>query len=493
MIYLKIRFSSFFLAALIFLALPVMVFFFGTVKFPVALVCSAVLGVSVFFAYKESLSSDPEITVSPASCIIIFAVSLVWVFFCGVSEYSWTTADHPYRAAILNDLIEYDWPVIYSLPDGQAAFAYYYAFWAVPAALGKIFGLGLARVVLLLQTSLGIWLTVIGLSFFRKKYTPYILAMVILFSTFDYIPLPLLDILHLYDGPFEGWNNALNIHCNTFQVMNVFNQSVPGWLIVSLMLNFKNGKQVGLMGGLMFCYSPWAVFGMIPFALYKLFPKVSDILTFRNIAFPGCALLVLTSYFTLGNSMTSCFTYEKYDNFALYLLSLLCFAVFEAGIWILLLYPRKKTAISYLGITRNFILVCIVLPLVYLTLYDLGGLANDLLLRGSMVPMFILTPLAAIKLEEIIASIKKAGSIGLPNAGKLLLYFITCLTPFMLLLASVTGTIQIYTTTGFDTNPDRYEIGSFGSLTGEKYEAYYDTIPVSFEYEDSFFFKYLSK
>ena len=63
----------------------------------------------------------------------------------------------------------------------------------------------------------------------------------------------------------------------------------------------------------------------------------------------------------------------------------------------------------------------------------------------------------------------------------------------MLLLASVTGTIQIYTTTGFDTNPDRYEIGSFGSLTGEKYEAYYDTIPVSFEYEDSFFFKYLSK
>ena len=490
---MKIKFSSFLLAALIYLALPLTVFFLGTLKLPVALVCSAVLGISVFFAHRESLSSDEAVTLKSSTCVIIFLISLVWVFFCGVSEYSWTTADHPYRAAILNDLIDYDWPVIYSLPDGQAAFAYYYAFWCVPAALGKVFGLGLARVFLLLQTVLGVDLTVIGLSFFRKKYTPYIFAMVILFSTFDYIPLTFMDIFHLYDGPFEGWNNALNIHCNTFQVMNVFNQSVPGWLIVSLMLNMKNGRQVGLMGGLMFCYSPWAVFGMIPLALYKLYPKFKDILTFRNLAFPGCVLLVLTSYYTLGNSMTSCFTYEKYHSFWIYLLSVLAFAVFEAGIWILLLYPRKKTAISYLGITRNFVLICIVLPLVYLTVYDLGGIANDLLLRGSMVPMFILTPLSAIKLEEIIASVRKAGSITLQNAGKLFLYFVTFLTPFMLLLASVTGTFQIWSATGFDTNPDRYEIGSFGSLTGEKYEAYYDTIPVSFEYADSFFFKYLSK
>ncbi|MBR6484178.1 MAG: hypothetical protein IKT14_04100, partial [Clostridiales bacterium] len=373
------------------------------------------------------------------------------------------------------------------------AFAYYYAFWSIPAVIGKVFGLGAARTVLLLQSVLGIWLTIAGISFYMKKYTHTILVMVVFFSTFDFIPLTFMDIFHLYDGSFEAWNGSLNIHSDTFQMMNVFNQSIPGWLIVSAMLNFRDGKQVGLMGGLLFCYSPWAVFGMIPFAAYKLFARISDILTFRNLAFPGCALLVLTSYFTLGNSHTSCFTFEKYSSFGMYFLSLLCFCIFEVGIWILFLYPRKGTYIYSLGVNGKFMAVCIILPLAYLTVYAFGGMSNDLILRGSMVPVFLLTVLSACKLSEVVDNIKHNNRIDIKCAGCILLFVASFMTPFLLLMASVTGSVINYSSTGFDTNPDRFEIGSFGSLTGEKYEYYYDTIPVSFEYQDSFFFKYLSK
>ncbi len=489
---IKIKFVHFFAAALLFLALPVACFIGGMVRLPLAIAGNIVILASLVIATERVKERKEELEIPVAAIPVAILSAVFFVYFGGVGEFSWTTADHMYRSAILTDLVKYRWPVIYRsgiYTGNNAAFIYYSAYWSIASVLGKIFGLTFARIFLVLQTCIGVLLIILGMSFCNKRFSYCSIVMLIMFSGFDYIPLFIGDIFHLYDGSLEAWNVALNIHSDMFQMQNVFNQSVPLWLITTLLADERADKgSVGYLGALAFCYSPWAVFGMIPLALLRLFEgkKIKSILTFENFAPPALVLLLFTSYFTLGNSYTNCFTFRKYDSFGMYLLSYLGFIVFEVGIWIVLLIDfRKKTS--------KALLISVVLPLLLLTIYSYGGMSNDLMLRGATVPMFILTILSADKLTGLFATLRKERTVGLSGACILFLYFISFITPIMLILASVVGSVNIYTTTGFDTNPDRFEIGSFGGLTPAKYEIYEDTIPVSYEYEDSFFFKYIAR
>ena len=105
-----------------FIALPIVIFFAGYLKLyiglPLSLLFISACVLSVRDAAKDQdkklLSrNDTDIKI-PIGYLIAFAVTAVVVsYVSGVGEFIFTLNDHPYRRAIMNDLVNYKWPVIY--------------------------------------------------------------------------------------------------------------------------------------------------------------------------------------------------------------------------------------------------------------------------------------------------------------------------------------------------------------------------------------------
>ena len=118
---IKISYKLFFTLAVIYLALPVAIFFLGYLKLVLGLIFSAVLIAAVFLAVRDctknadgnklELKSDISFPLSFIIAAIVFAFAVT--ITNGVGEYVWAPFDHAYRRAILNDLINYKWPIIY--------------------------------------------------------------------------------------------------------------------------------------------------------------------------------------------------------------------------------------------------------------------------------------------------------------------------------------------------------------------------------------------
>jgi hypothetical protein len=83
--------------------------------------------------------------------LTVTIILLLWNIFSGIGSFSYQNNDFNVRNAVLRDLINYDWPVVYDfsnvesdikevIGDGQAGFVYYYAYWLPSALFGKIFG-----------------------------------------------------------------------------------------------------------------------------------------------------------------------------------------------------------------------------------------------------------------------------------------------------------------------------------------------------------------
>lgn len=508
---IRIRQHSFLAVCLAYLGIPVIIFAFGALRIWWAVILLLLLAVPAVLIVrnirKEHIPGGKDDTcISLKMFLAAFALISVWVYFGGIGEFSWTTADHPYRAAILNDLIDYKWPVVYDMSrqagalrgmTGMRALAYYYTFWTVPALAGKMFGITAARAVLVLWSVTGLMLVFTGICTIQKKPSFTALLMMIIFSTFDFIPLTVMDILNVYDGSWEGWNLHLNIHSNTFQIMNVFNQSIPGWLAAVLLLKYRDCRIIAFTGGMTFCYSPWGAVGMVPVAVYYwIFGKdgkrnrIKDMFSVCNIL-PAAGILLFIAPFYMLNTLTKRgWTVTFYKSTPAFILSLILYAVFEAGIWFLLLWPYRKKDNSILYDRKLFIATAAVF--VFLPFYLVGGFTHDLLMRGSLIPFFILTVMSVLKLDEIVAPVRSGDHLNIKSAGFLLTYFLAALTPIMLIVASVAGTVEMYKEYGFD-NPDRYPLGSFGNVRDEEYADGVKDIFLSDNYEDTLFFRYLAR
>lgn len=503
---IKIGFTSFFIAAMAFLAVPPVIMSFGIFRLHWALIFTAVIAVSLFFTVKNVKTREGErsIELKIKDIVILSLISLVWVFFTGIGEFSWATADHVYRYAILNDLVHYKWPVIYDTSHyhsalgaagDKAVFVYYFPFWSIPALIGKLTGLTFARILLCIQSAIGILIIIIGMFFVAgKKNYAYVVAL-LMFSTFDFIPFTFLDLVTEYTKGWEDWNMWLVVHSDCFQMMNVFNQCIPGWIVAVLLMQKKNTDYLGILGGLLFCYTPWAVIGMVPIVVYKFI--ISDekkkIFTPGNIAVPAAILFFLAPYYTLGHMGRSGIIFDMYNSFGDYLKAFACFVVFEFGLWILVLWPRKGSVPSEKIKENKSLLIVVTIAMLLLSLYRMGGESNDLILRGSMLPMFILTLLLAEKLSVTVEMRKKKNTISLRSAGFLGMFFISALTPIMLMIASIVGTVEIYTSEGKHVNPKTEVIGSFATVGDDIFGYYGPLIPISYEYEDSFYYEVLAR
>lgn len=503
----------FFAMALSYLALPVVVFILGWLRLYIAIPASLLVLGLLLMSIKDSDKKPSKavmerrgMELSVAFLVIVAVVSVLLTITSDIGEYVWGTTDHAYRRAIFRDLVNYKWPVIYDLSkqsnpyvnaylaDTKVGFAYYFTFWMIPAVFGKIFGFAAGNVVLVLWSAFGIALTMLGMALIIRRSTYAIIFSYIFFSGLDIIPYFYFQTHGTQEWMWlEGYTQHIVYISNINNLLNVFNQCIPCWLIVVLLMLTCNNRSIGFIGALTFAYSPWATIGMVPLALYYLLRKevLSDRKTnFKNImsplnVIPAVLMLIIFVPMYMANSnatSVSGFTWSFYGSPGKFILGYLFAVVIELLPFALLLgkdYGKKPI----FWVTMGTLLV--------MPIYKIS-FQNDFTMRGSMPEFFVLTIMLAAVISRVISQKKertnnvRTTSEFIKMVGALLVIITMSLVAFQMLLIVISSTFD----GSARCNEDIYSLGDV------KDEEYIDLIDEQFyvyDYENTFFYKYMSR
>ena len=495
--------------ALIWLVIPVMLFCASYLNIFPGIILTLIFITILFLAIRKLDDRKFEIPVKYLIAFILLAFFIS--ILSGVGEYIYSLQDHSYRRAILNDLVNYKWPVIYDMStqtdpqvinitgsSGRAAFCYYFVYWIPAAVAGKIFGnsIAVANLVLMLWTAVGIFLTLVAMSFYSGRATLMSAFFYIFFGGLDVIPYFVHEITEYQDWLWlEGWVPHMSYICNFENLGNVFHQAVPCYLICAMLLISRRPSNLGLGCGLLFCYSPWAVIGILPITIAKIFDKenlkrgvkeiMKDVVSPVNIASVAVLLFVFVPFYlsTSGLSSEKGFTASFYGNIPKFILCYLLLILLEVVPAAAIVFSKKKRDIVYIVSVATLLII----PMFKIT-YQ-----NDFAMRASMPGLFILAVMvceASVKAFDKDRENSKNGikyklrELVKPAIATLLIILMTFPADHQLLV--VVGS----TLTG-EKGPENV-IGSFGNIKAPELAA---SIKEQFyveDYEDSFFFRYLA-
>lgn len=498
----------------LFLTIPLFMFFLGYLKLQVSIPLTLIFAGIVLYCVSDCMNgpdgnknwgSDKDLKI-PLSYLIGFAVTALAVsFVSGAGEYIYTLQDHEYRRAILRDLINYDWPVIYNyntqtnpevikifgMASGQRAFSYYFIYWMPAALAGKAFGFNVGNFVLYLWNSIGIFLSLLSTSAVIKKVTAWVPFIFVFFSGLDIIPNLVYELTHYSDWRwFEGFVTSMSYVSNFRELASVFNQMVPCFLVVAILLMSNNTRSMGLTAGILFCYSPWAVFGILPMVAAFLFgknlraSKISKTLynTFSpaNIASAVLILTIFGSYYMTNSGAVGYkgFAWEYFSNPGWFILAYIVFILIEVIPFALILYKREK---------NNPVFIAAFATLLILPFYRVSEM-NDFTMRGSMPALFFFCILLCGVVPEVMdqkntPTTKK----GWLKSAAIMLTVILMTFPTLLNLFVIFGSML----QGDKGNEEN--IGSLGNIRQAEYAEVIQEQFFAEGYEGSFFYRYFAK
>ncbi len=476
-----------------YIALPILIFLIGFLRFYVAIPLACAVIYCMYRTFANLYNPDCKIEVKGNRYIWIGLSVLVlfWIYFSGIGSFSFQNDDYMVRNPIFRDLINYKWPVIYDLSKmpgnitaitgtDKVMFVYYFAYWLPSAVIGKLFGETAANVGLYLWTLLGIALTIYFISRYLKKLSYHTVLVLMVFGGLDIIGTLLLKEGYHVRDHIEWWN-FFQYSSNTTLLYWVFNQAVPTWLITALLLNCKNRKSVLFIASAIFCYSPFATFGMIPVAIYMYLKKYDGDGTVKQrilngISFENCFMpIMMLAVFGLmymsnsGSVGTKCWSFSALGDwsFAQKLGQYALGIILEFGLYMLVIRKYFR---------ENKILWVALISLALIPFYKITP-ANDFAMRGSIPALFILT----VFVIKYVQSNQKQTVIAI-----------------MLVISSVTAISEIDRSVYNTFKSDNYlkeEIYSFGDMRTDS-DYWIHTCTRQFfarDYEDSAFYKYFAK
>lgn len=502
--------------ALGYLAVPVLIFFMGFLKIWIGLICSAVLVTMCVLAVKDSkkdregqLNNSGSLLV-PFSFLAIAVVAAVLISVAtGVGEYVWTTYDHAFRRAMLRDLVDYSWPVIYSPstqsnPDvmnlihmnSNALYVYYLCYWLPAALFGKAFGFAAANVFLVVWNSIGIVILLIGMSMFAKRTTLSALLILVLFSGLDGVMYIIYEITEYSDWWwFEGYVTNISLISNINSFLNVYNQCIPCWIITLLIMLAINNRSLGLYGGLLFAYTPWGTIGLVPIAIAKLLSKdmraketsrqIRNVFALTNLVPAALMLAVFGSYYLTSESQSvSGFTITFFDTPWHFIWSYLVLVAIEIVPFVVILYKdNKKKPLFWAAVITP-----VVLPMYKITEQ------NDFVMRGAMASLFIICVLLVYKVTRIVdedernkvTKEKRSKKETLKVFGLSVVLVAMCYTTYFM------GNVVFAMTVSGGERPDN-AIVSFGNIATTEYAEIIEDQFFAYSYSEKPFYKYLAR
>lgn len=400
--------------ALLSVVLPIICFLWGWTK-PIIAVGGTVC--LVFFSVRAYQSLKAEFTVSITENAKFWWIALasisIWCLFSGIGGFSYQALDFTARNPMFRDLCSQSWPLRYELVEQPELIrnlfpgattcdlVYYYTWWLPVAGLVKVLHLSheVADTLLLVYSMLQAFLIFYCLSNIIKKKSYVMLSALILFGGFDFWISVLEGIPSLMTKDFpppmipldiEWWASRFSYTSNMAQLLNVFNSSLPMWMLVCLLMLLPGNRSRAALGSLAFAYSPFGTVAMVFIVLAdfigrndkKWGERIKEIFTPENLIIPLMMLVVFGAFYlrvNLGKTSTDGFIFKVYPEKRTFTL-LIIFVLFE--VWVYFLAIGKKA--------REFKFYWITLiGLSLIPLWKVGA-ANDWSLKVSVPLLFLL-------------------------------------------------------------------------------------------------------
>jgi len=426
--------------SLAYLVLPFLIFALGWLRLSIAIpVVLLILWVLSRYWTPKSPDFGQNTNMQNREILHSVLITGAWLLLSGIGGYAFQNWDHHWRNAVLRDLISYDWPVIYSSPEkGPITMLVYYVGYFLPAAwIGKFFGWQAANFALFLWTWLGVLLVTLQLGKTLKTSPVKLALLLIFFSGLD----ALGAILFAHDYPtlfppiqhLEIWSgNMLQYSSFTTQLFWVFNQAVPAWLCIVLILEsdslLSNTQEQApvfqkiFIFSLCFFFAPLAALGLLPYLFIEWFKRTDFKSPFKNLRLDillASGIIVLVSFLYFSSNTAA----QERGLQAIALKDFLAFFLLEGGILWLFLAPLKwrdpRWAVTGLllavipfiqfGSGRDFVMRASIAPLFYLMIMTGEAIFQKTTPRFLLITFYLLLALGALTpLYEINRSIYRA-------------------------------------------------------------------------------------
>ena len=428
---MEITFSKIKKWALIYVTLPLFIFFLGFVKPIFSIPVFLVLSVALYWAITDDNvyeNKNNKITISKKQLIIFFFLFLLWTYFAGFNGFYYQSGDWSCRNPIFHDLVLMDWPVVY---ENNSALVYYIGFWLPAAAVTKIIGLFgvsssalwiIAKQLFWLWGAIGVYLIFLLLCIYQNamktKERIIVFLIFVFFSGLDILGMLTLGTGWYISGAIhiEWWSLIYQYSSITTCLFWVFNQSVIPWLVVILFLFEKSPKNFLLLGMACFASGPLPFVGLVICMLLRgieqlieaikkkqVKPFLKNTFSISNILVLLTVFPILASYFLSNTSVstgTNTGNNPLFDSFIEYIKDpiFVFFFFFEVAIYALLVWKEHKRDLMYYGIIASLV----VIPYFYV------GSASDFCMRASIPALFILMIYCAqMILNRIVTQNKK--------------------------------------------------------------------------------------
>ena len=499
--------------AILYLAVPVCLFFLLWLKLPWGVLCTALLGYACYRLNKEVAGKYTELPVSYANELAIaFLLVFLYLLFTGHGSFIGCEGyDIPWRSAIYQDLIHQPWPIVYEA--SQGALVYYLVYWLVPAGISYLFNFEdlVSNGVLVLWTYFGLRLFLQLLLNYLQVEKKQVILITLLFLFWSGLSVLGVTIVNmLWNQPLAkmikwGWNVwwytniSLDGYLTGYMVRtvfdslaNIYNQFTPILLGLMLFLFIRKSKYYALIGLLVLPFSPFGFLGLfvIMFALFVMEfyqgvkkgnadQVLKEVCSRENIIAALTICPVFWLYFTCNSTSAGTLGYFS-APLAAYGVKrvgmLLLYYVLQFGIYMGLIY--KDTSEKKLW-------WIILLSLMLFPIFRLGN-GCDLCFNGSIAGFYLLMIL-------VMQYVLRAWNSKAWNGRFLIIYaflIIGAITPLQQMTSQLGQCINLRI---FVVRADQVNIGdTFSKIGREEAKKDFGNF-LCLDYQDKAFYKYLAK
>ncbi len=299
----NLKISSRFLifCAYFYMICPIVIFFLGYLRLPFGILFSALLVFGFGYHMRKNYSQKECFEVKLSHLILIALLVLFWIFMSGIGGFTFQRWDHHFRNAVLRDLVEFSWPVVY--PETGNSLVYYFGHWILPAFFGKFFGYAIATSVLYVWSSLGIFITILLLlKLFEIKSVYKILALCLMFFFFSF-PSALQGLVKdIFAGTRYQDFLPYSFTSHTGGIDWAYNQFIAPLVALSIFLNEKKTSSLALTGLCVLPFAPFPFVGIfLLFVCYALAEFVKSAKSKKTLAFfkEVCSVPNLSAIFSI--------------------------------------------------------------------------------------------------------------------------------------------------------------------------------------------------
>jgi hypothetical protein len=325
-----------------------------------------------------------------AGCL---AISIALCLLGGEDHLFYATWDWYTRDAVLADLVDNKFPVLYRYQGVDFVLRAPLGMYMAPAAIGWAYGLKTAHLALLLQNAFlfgSIFYLVASLtSGFKLRF----LALVLMSGPMDAVPQLVQCLLkgEVVQPHFMFWNPLASFWAQLPQLFWAPNHAFSGWMIGTLcLLRTRREIDIAILAVssiILLFWSPLPLIGAAPLLLAAGWKSLTPALLRPRTAVAalgGAFMLPILAYFSLdAATLNRGWLFEKQSFFLWYPLALV-FGLPQ--LWLLLL-ARKEIPDR---LKPTFFAVGVILVLFPLYRFGATSLDNEMAMRGILTPMFLL-------------------------------------------------------------------------------------------------------